>query len=418
MKTIRLHTSRNRFKDISLLKLMTVLYMCKSSCTNFAKVAGFSTTITAGVILIGALGIFMLYFFTNPRDIKIDGLILIALCAAFFAITIRIHPEYASRFEDVYNDGRFSAASVFSLGAGIYTYYLFRMYETDLDMIYETYKPIPYIIFFLNFPTMIVGLYEYAMDFGYQMELAAILFLVQYLYEGGKKKGKLAFSGVAMLSGVLYGARASILGYLVFIFFYLIWKKKVTISRIAFLGLVIIGVLVYNSQVIMMSIYNWFASMGLRSRTLYLIASGDILASDHARQERIWPVLLKLLNESSLFKIYGAYGDRYYLQKYYPYAHNIVLEMLITFGKFFGGIILLIIIVQFIKTCERNKETGGILTLAFGCFSLCRLLVSSSFWIEPYFWAFLAMMVNCSILYRQNNMEKRMIRIRRVRLLR
>ncbi len=399
MNTIRFKIGKDVNKDISLLSIITFLYMCKSSFTNCATAIGFSTTITAGVILISALGILLLYTLGNLKGIRFDGIFLILACLAFFAITIEIHPEYSYRYQDIYNGGRFSAASVFGLGAGIYTYYIFRLYGTDVELIYETYKPIPYFIFFLNIPTMLKGSYDYAMDFGYQMELAAILFLVQYLHED-KKKRKLIFSILAMLFSVVYGARASILGYLVFIVFYLIWKKEATVERIIFLGVMIAGALIYNSRIIMMGMYNFISSMGIESRTLYLIATGDILASDYARQDKIWPVLTKLINESSLFKVYGAFGDRYYLSPNYPYAHNMVLEILVTFGKFFGGIILILIVYHFIKTCVRNRGTGGILTLAFGCFCLCRLMFSSSFWMEPYFWVFLAMMVNCGKLYK------------------
>ena len=395
--------AENKEINLSLLSLITILYMCKQSCTNFATAMGFSTSITAGIILIAFVLLFVIYFFTNLQEIRWDGVAILFLCAAFFFITIQIHPEYQARYEDIYNNGRFSAISVFGLGAGLYVYYLFRMYGEDTDAIYRSYKIVPYLIFFLNLPTLIVKPGEYAMDFGYQMEMAAILFLAQYLYEGANKIGKLIFSLIAMSLGVLYGARASILGFLLFILLYLIWRKRITVGRILLLFVGILGVIVYNSQIIMMAIYNLFASFGLHSRTLYLIASGDILASDYARQERIWPVLIELLQNSSLFKMYGAYGDRYYIDTYYPYAHNIVLEVLVTFGKFLGGIILLVILINFVITCKRDKGTAGLLTLAFGCFSICRLMVSSSFWEEPYFWAFLAMMVNCRYIYRKVN---------------
>lgn len=388
---------------VSLLNIVLILYMCKQSCTNFATAVGISTSITAGIILISFLCLFLIYFFTHLREIKWDGIILILLCAVFFVITIHLHPEYKLRYEDVYNDGRFSAKSVFALGSGFYVYYIFRMFGDDTDGIYQAYSVIPYIVFFLNLPTLLNRNSEYAMDFGYQMEFAAIMFLAMFLYEDAKHKSKLVFSLIAMLLGVLYGARSSILGYLFFITFYLVWNPKVTLGRIALVGVAVIGVIVYNSRMIMMSIYNLFASLGLSSRTLYLIATGDILADDYARQERIWPALINLLQESSIFEMYGAYGDRYFIDAYYPYAHNIVLELLVTFGKFVGGILIILIVYHFIKTCIRNKDKGGILTLAFGCFSICRLMVSSSFWIEPYFWAFLAMMVNCAVLYRRES---------------
>lgn len=403
MKYFTINLGSKYSRRVSLLNIITILYLCKQSCTNFATAVGFSTSITAGVILITFLLLFLLYFFTNLKEVKWDGILLIILCAALFAITIHVHPEYILRYKDVYNDGRFSARSVFALGSGFYAYYIIRMFGDDVDGVYETYNIIPYIVFFLNLPTLIKQSSEYSMDFGYQMEFSAIMFLVLYLYEGAKHKNKLVFSVIAMLLGVLYGARASILGYLFFIVFYLVWRRQITFGRIALVAVAIIGAIVYNSQIIMMSIYNLFASFGLSSRTLYLIATGDILADDYARQERIWSALTKLLQESSFFKMYGAYGDRYFIATSYPYAHSIVLELLVTFGKIWGGILILLIAFQFIKTCIRNKEKGGILTLAFGCFSICKLIVSSSFWIEPYFWAFLAMMVNCAALYKKNS---------------
>lgn len=90
------------------------------------------------------------------------------------------------------------------------------------------------------------------------------------------------------------------------------------------------------------------------------------------------------------------------MNPHYPYAHNIVYEMLMTFGKFFGSIILIIIVIGFILACVRNRSYGGLMVLIFGSFSICRLMISSSFWNEPYFWAFLAAMINCGIIYRRN----------------
>ena len=154
-----------------------------------------------------------------------DGILLYILCAVFFAVTIEIHPEYMNRFRDIYNDGRFSAYSVFALGAGIYTYYIIRLYNGNADNLYNTFRMIPYIIFFLNLGTLINRSAEYAMDFGYQMEMAAILFLAQYLDEK-QKPHKLIFSFVAIFLGVIYGARATILGYVIFIALYMIWKTR------------------------------------------------------------------------------------------------------------------------------------------------------------------------------------------------
>jgi O-antigen ligase len=85
----------------------------------------------------------------------------------------------------------------------------------------------------------------------------------------------------------------------------------------------------------------------------------------------------------------------------WPYAHNFVLEILLTFGKALGGLFLIWMLVQFIKVIMYHKDENGLLTIAFGSFALCRLMFSSTFWQEPYFWAFLAMLVNCSLQRRR-----------------
>ena len=96
-----------------------------------------------------------------------------------------------------------------------------------------------------------------------------------------------------------------------------------------------------------------------------------------------------------MFKMYGAFGDRYYLPSYYPYAHNLFFEIMLTFGKFFGSIIFITLIYSFLKTFIENKEFEGLLVIATGSFSICRLMFSTSFWTEPYFWAFIALLYNC-----------------------
>jgi hypothetical protein len=236
---------------------------------------------------------------------------------------------------------------------------------------------------------------DYSMDFGYQMEMAAILFMAVFLHEE-RRYLHLILSIICIAAGVLYGSRACIIGYAVFIIAYVIWRHKMTIRQFIILAIGATAVLLYLSRSAMMWIYRTFAAMGFRSRTLYLIASGDIMAADTARQDKIWPVLIEELQRISPFKIPGAYGGRYLLGSQWAYEHNIVLEMLLTFGIAIGSILLIWIIVSFLKVLVQEKSYAGLLTLAFGCFSICRLMLSNTFWQEAYFWAFIAMLVNCS----------------------
>ena len=137
----------------------------------------------------------------------------------------------------------------------------------------------------------------------------------------------------------------------------------------------------------------------MKSRTLYFLATEgitDLSVSSLNGRSRLYSTLIDIIKNSGLFTMYGAYGDRVLLNGSYAYAHNLILEILITFGKFFGGIFIILYIFSFVKNI-LNKHCAGIsgqmLLAAFVAFSVCRLFISSSFWYEPYFWGSIALMV-------------------------
>lgn len=377
-----------------LLCIFTFLYFCRTSFTNFAQSFHVSTAIVAGIIIL-IFASSVLLFTIKSRKVSIDGIIIILSAMAFFYITLKIHPEYTARYINASHNGRFGAAAVFRYGAGIYTYYIIRLYKKKEHLLYSVFRLVPYAVAFLNIWTLFFNRKEeYKMDFGYQMEIAAILFILQYFYEEKDNIYPLIFSIVSIGAGVIYGSRACILGYVCFIAIYLFWKKKLNKQQVAILSMGIIAAIAYQSSVVMIWAYNTLLKLGIHSRTLYYIAAGDVLAVDTARQDKIWPVLKHAFDNAGLFKMYGAYGDRYLLSMRWPYSHNFFYEFMLTFGKFFGGIMLIWMIVSIIRTLRNNRNDGGVLTIAFGSFIMCKLFFSGTFWQEPYFWAFIAMLVN------------------------
>ncbi|MDO5702340.1 MAG: hypothetical protein Q4G47_03185 [Lachnospiraceae bacterium] len=404
---ILLSDTGERSGKISLLCLFTFIYFCRYSFLSFAKSFHISTALVGGLTLIlFAVPLFM-YTFSDIRHVCIDGILIIGLSYIFFTVTLRVHPEYIDRYLDLYHDGRFSMNMVFSYGAGIYTYYLVRLFSRDGKKLYSLFGQIAYVI--VCFDIWIIFFNrteEYKMGFGYQMEMAALLFLCEYFRESGKLRHCI-FSFLCIAAGVLYGSRACILGYVMFILVFAVWRKKTSARPFSIILLGILAVVVSNIQIVMQMVYMFFLRLGLHSRTLYYMAMGNILvADDTARQEKIWPVLIDELRRLPFFKMLGAYGDRTLLAEKWPYAHNFVLEILLTFGKALGGLILIWIVVMFIKTVLYNKDESGLLTIVFGCFSLCKLSVSNTFWQEPYFWAFLAMLVNCAMIRRRRKCAK------------
>jgi hypothetical protein len=362
------------------------------------------------VILVGFFLTLIVYTLSDYRNICWDGILLVILAALFFYITLQVHPEYAGRYEDALHDGRNGARVIFNYGSGIYFYYIIRLFKNDEQKLFNMYKAVAFTILFFDIWAMFNRDVEYKMTFGYQMEMAAILFIMQYLMER-KKKGFLILSLFTILLGILYGSRACIIGYVIFIVLYFLWEGHINKRQVFLMALFVIAAIAYSSQTIMTLVYNLFASMGFHSRTLYYIAAGDILSVDQMRQNLIWPVLMDELKNMPLFKMYGAFGDRYLMPTRWVYAHNFLFEILLSFGYIIGGAFLLWMLFQFIQTIRKNKDLNGLMTIVFGSFALCRLFFSSSFWMEPYFWGFLAMLVNCAAKRKREKHGKRVLNV-------
>lgn len=392
-KYVSLQLGKSRI-SISLMCIAAFIYFARYSIFSFAKCFHISTGLLGGATLIMFAASLVCYTIMSRR-ICWDGVLVVLGAMAFFGITLILHPDYQYRYEDPFFEGRFGVRSVFAYGAGIYSFYLIRLFSREKEKLYKLFQVIAYSIVCLEIWTVFLNRSEeYMMTFGYQMEMAAILFLASYL-ENKKRGWHLWISATCMLAGVLYGPRACILGYAFFFAVYICWKGKMDRKQTALIILIMIAAICYSSQMIMVFIYRFFSSLGLHSRTLYLIAMGDIMAADTARQDHIYPVLFDALKRMPIWGMYGAYGDRVLLDPQWAYAHNFVFEIVLQFGYILGGGFIIWMMIEFVKVIRYNKDSNGLLTIIFGCFTLCKLFFSNTFWQEPYFWAFIAMLLNC-----------------------
>lgn len=382
---------------LNLLCISTFLYLSRNP---LLKLAEFLSIKSIALILIWGLCILTFGLYTLiSNNVCIDGILLILANMLFFSITLLMHPEYQDRFDDIYHLGTYSAQSVFSLGAAIYCYYIFRLFENKEDEIYKVMKAVAFCTLLFEFLGLFISSNEkfiqnnYSMGIGYDYELAAMIFLVQFFYEK-KAFMSLVFSIICEGLALLYGSRGSLVGFTVFLLVYYIWARKINYKNLFIFFLGIIIAIVISSPDIMYILYRMLESKGIYSRTIYrFVVSGDV-ANETGRTKYIWPVLVEKLKSLNFFEMMGAYGDRSLIPTTQPYAHNFVLEILLTFGKALGSVILLWILISFFFVIIKDRSIGGLLTLAFICFALCRLFFSSSFWIETYFWAFIAMFVN------------------------
>ena len=127
------------------------------------------------------------------------------------------------------------------------------------------------------------------------------------------------------------------------------------------------------------------------SRTLKAITDGEFLA-DNGRF-KIWGLSLQAFLDNPIFG-QGFYGDRLYVGSKYVwgYSHNIALEIMAQYGIF--GLIGLILLL-FLAFQQLNNSKSDIFSLVLIIFgTMCvKLLISDSYLIYSYFWAFLGILI-------------------------
>lgn len=412
MKSNIILSINHRQVRVDFLLLLTVLFFSQNTIVKFLGEIGISTRIAGGFFLV-LQGIFLFgYLLFSERRVPWDSIVLLLSIYTLFLLTYFIHPEYKPFLDGSASDGKYEAfSSVLRFGCPIYGYYIIRQFEEKEELLYEAIKYIGFILL-INIWMIFnrTSGYGYRMDFGYHMEMSAITFLSIYLYNIRKRKktSPLYFilSVFAMTLGLLFGSRACVIGYVIFIAIMSFWNNKPSSRQVIIVCFLVAVFVVINSTTLLTAIYQFFKSIGFDSRTLSRFISGDI-STDNARENIIWPMLWERIQNSGFFEGHGAYADRYYLSGRYVYAHNVFIEILLTFGKVWGSLVIIYILISTFITYQKCKDISGLITMMFASFSLARLFFSSSFWYEPYFWAYLAMLKNTSIIRSQRKRNRK-----------
>lgn len=385
---------------INTWQLALSLYILRESLLHFNLLIGLPTSLVGGGCII-LMYICMAYSLIKKKvGISADTVLLILAVIALFVLTYMIHPNYATFFDGSYHtDSECDIMrTIFGPSSVLFFYWLIRECNNS-DELWNTLTYISIVCIALDIVSMGAANVEYEMNYGYRLEFCAIILLSNYLAKQ-KTTRYLVLSLVAMFVAVLRGSRGCIIGYAVFTLLYeIVIEKKITIKKCLIFSGIAAGFLLVTSSVAMQALYNLFSKFGMSSRTLYYLATNgisDLSVSALNGRAHLYTTLTDVIKNSDLFTWYGAYGDRALLNGQYAYAHNLILEFLITFGKLFGGVLIILYIFNFIRNLVNKSYGDGIssrvLLIAFAAFSVCRLFISSSFWYEPYFWGSIAIM--------------------------
>lgn len=210
---------------------------------------------------------------------------------------------------------------------------------------------------------------------------------------------------------LLFGSRGALLPLIVYlVMWFFIGKddnrrkevgKKLVIAAIC--GIVMFFV-ICNIGTISRSVNAFLASkLNYYSRTLMRFINGDM--GNTTSRTDLWKPILKNLRDNIYFPL-GLYADRELVG---TYSHNFIIEIVSNFGMF--GLVVILYLgfqtVKFLITCKDEREK--MFLSVFISYSVSRLMFSSSFWTEQYFWIYIALLVIGICNYRiGNNVRHRM----------
>lgn len=341
-------------------------------------------------------------------------LVIYLITILAFLFTYLLNPDIAYFFERE----DYGLQRVFRPDGAIYALLFFSIYDNTKEL-YDIIKKYAYIDFvylliFLFLPaytgggwtdigsngTMVVR--EYSLSFGYAMLLPVIIFL--YLYIKHKKIHYLILSFIGGTLIFTNGSRGALLMLALFIGLMMISNiidspqvsyKALKISSI----IILLLVLFFFGQVLLKSFINFAQDLGIQSRTLDLLLSGDI-SSDTGR-DVIWAAVIDAIKNGGILG-HGVFGERPYVFPihYAAYSHNIALELVCSFGVV-GIIVCMFLVVGILRMIFLCKDTQlrEIFIIFFSV--AAQLFLSLSFWYVWEFWAAIA------IAHRYFQMERK-----------
>ncbi|HFI0140764.1 TPA: hypothetical protein ACGOR2_001901 [Streptococcus suis] len=227
------------------------------------------------------------------------------------------------------------------------------------------------------------------MSFSYSLlPFWGIVFLSATLFQN---KSQWLFVAVALIEGLVYGARGTLLWYLFFMFYILFFNKasnKFVLIRIKrliilfFSGLIVINILLpilVSSKIVNDSYF------------LRRIAMGSL--TDDAGRGNLAIVSREVLAKMSIFQTNSVFYDRTVLPNGL-YAHSIVYELLLDFGWIIGSIFLLMLLYVIIRPFITRSEITRTYYMFFIFSFFARYFISGSIFDEGMFWIFIGTMVS------------------------
>lgn len=314
-------------------------------------------------------------------------------------ITYAFHPDYEYwLFVGEFNIWR----CIFYPDQAMYLYLFIRLID-DPEKIFNTLKRAALLLLAYNLYKFVYSVYiqgywkstgvyrgeegQYNLGFGYDVLFLFVVFMVL-----GKRNSKWYYclAGISLFFIVVAGSRGPLLGVGLILLLQLldIIRNRSLFERIVLIGLfiVVMTVLLVNLTTIMMEVAFFLQRIGISSRTIMKVISGEF-AKDIGRT-RLYQIAIDLIRTGGPFGN-GIYGDRVAISSlttmWIGYCHQIVLEILVDFGYVLGSFFLVIMARRIIKILFAKESEWRSLYIIF-LISASQLILSGSYLYSSIFW--------------------------------
>jgi len=319
--------------------------------------------------------IVLLVIIIKKRKISISDLIILVVMYSFFGLNYLIFPETRYYF----THGEMTSVFVFFVPISVLlvrhieNWYLFDDVNYPLSLIA--------IVFGLIISINRVGHSIHYMEFSYAM--LPFLIIIYLRIRKAKSLLSIIVFFIGLIEIISFGARAPIiiLAFYIIAFEAIRTDTKRNTKLLVMTSILICSVIIlFFSDFIVLKLSE--LSLFKNSYFLWNLQRGRLL-EDSSRDAISLSCISRL--RSMGIEVTGIFGDRRYCAGVYP--HNIVFEILMSFGWIFGVPTLLFLFWIIIKPL-LNKSTREVTLFLIAALFL-RYFVSGSYIIEGKFWIFL-----------------------------
>lgn len=375
---------------ISLFGVVTLFYAGTYSIKVILSGIGLSSLEGIGALFFylvwayALLRLLMNNYFLVPKILLFEALfgLVLLMNQYFFPYTKEYYTEYFMFLRQIFF-AFLPCGVVFS-----------QIYDYDNAFLYiRKYAYIGLIIMMISFPLGYVNRWG-EQYWGVQLSPMILILFQNYLQYRKKSDAIFSFIGLFML--LIGGRQSFVIAVLTMATLYTYFNRKKSVKTlvIIFSGIVI-GMVIISGlyTTIAKGILSIFQNMGIETRALASIASGDLL--NVATRMNIYRTAWANITQNGSI-ISGLFADRYYLRQVWPwmtYSHNIVLEFLLDFGTVLGSIVFILLLFLIAKNLKNRSDTRTSFAIIIILIVMIRLMVSSSFIIEGYFFVMIGFLL-------------------------